>query len=93
MSESATTRSGRRDVPLADRLALSVAEAALVLGISERTMRSILSRVPHIRLGGRVLIPVDELRAWLRRESEAPRARVAEVMRTFEEKLGARRSG
>jgi len=55
-------------------------------------MRSILPRVPHIRLGGRVLIPVDELRAWLRRESEAPRERVAEAMRTLEEKLGARRA-
>ena len=37
-----------------ERLALSVKETASALGISERTMRSILPGVPHFRIGGRV---------------------------------------
>ena len=78
-------------LPLADRLALGVKEAARAIGISERKMRELLPAMPHLRVGGRVLIPIDELRAWLRRELEAPRERVAEAMRGFEEKLGTRR--
>lgn len=50
---------------LPDRLALRPAEAAETLGISERKFRSLLPRLPHIREGGVVLIPVDLLRQWL----------------------------
>jgi excisionase family DNA binding protein len=51
---------------LADRLALRPAEAARALGISERTLRSLLPQLPVVRTGGAVLIPVEALREWLR---------------------------
>lgn len=52
---------------LSDRLALRPAEAAKTLGICERTLRSWMQNeaLPYLRLGGSVLIPVGELRAWL----------------------------
>ena len=55
-------------VRLSERLALSVPEAADSLGISERTMRSILPDVPHLRIGQRVVIPRDLLADWLRKQ-------------------------
>lgn len=54
-----------------DRLALRHREAAKALGVSERTLRAWAKngRVPYVRIGGRVLYPVEELQAWLRREA------------------------
>ncbi|MHB8648120.1 MAG: helix-turn-helix domain-containing protein [Thermomicrobiales bacterium] len=60
------------------RIAYSPAEAARALGISERTMRSLIasSRVRVVRVGSRVLVPAGELRALLRNEgAEAVAAR------------------
>ena len=57
--------------PLQDRLALSPAEAARALGVSERHLRSVLPKLPHTHLGTRVVIPVDALREWLRANAEA----------------------
>ena len=51
---------------LADRLALRVTEVAEALGLSERTVRQILPELPHVRVGSAVVIPVDQLREWLR---------------------------
>ncbi len=56
---------------LADRLALRPREAARVLGVSERTLRALLPELPHVRVGGVVLLPVDPLREWLREHAEA----------------------
>ena len=50
---------------LAGRLALRPPEAAKALGLSERTFRTLMPRLPHIRTGGAVLIPVEALRRWL----------------------------
>jgi len=72
-----TTRGqqNRRDeqvgVDLSTRLALRPKEAAKVLGISERAFREILPRVPHVREGSLVMIPIDSLREWLSREARA----------------------
>jgi len=66
---------------LGDRLALTVEEAATAIGVSERHLRSILPEIPHTRLGGRVVIPVEPLREWLRSRVQAEQAgadRVAE---------------
>ena len=52
---------------LAERLALRPAEAARALGISERKLRQLLPKLPIVREGGVVLLPVDGLRAWLLR--------------------------
>ena len=52
-------------VILAERLALSVPETAAALGVSERHLRDLLPEIPHTRLGGRVVIPVEQMRKWL----------------------------
>ena len=72
------TAPGRGDHPektsapdLRTRLALRPKEAAEALGISERTLRGLLPELPHIRVGGVVMIPVQQLEDWLRRRSEA----------------------
>ena len=55
----------------APRLALRPKEAAEALGISERTLRQILPDLPHLRVGGAVLLPVAELVEWLRERAGA----------------------
>jgi excisionase family DNA binding protein len=73
-----------RPLPLDTRVALRPREAAEALGISERTLRQLLPELPTVRRGNIVLIPVEQLRKWLREESEAERARgdkvVAEIL-------------
>jgi len=55
------------DVP---RLCLSVFEAAKSVGLSEKHFRDeILPSVPHLRVGRRIVIPVDGLRRWLSEQS------------------------
>ncbi len=61
---------------LADRLALRVPEAARALGISERQLRQLLPQLPHMRLGGCVVLPVDPLRRWLSEATKAGKSRV-----------------
>ena len=64
---------------LADRLALTVPEAASAVGVSERHLRSMLPEIPHVHLGGRVVIPVDALRGWLLDRTKAERGRAEKV--------------
>ena len=64
---------------LADRLALRPREAAEALGIGERTLRQILPELPHVRVGGAVLLPVDALRAWLSDQAKTEQGRVEKV--------------
>jgi excisionase family DNA binding protein len=54
------------------RLTLSPKEVAELLGISEKTLwlRTREGLIPAVKLGRRVLYPVNELEAWLRREIE-----------------------
>jgi excisionase family DNA binding protein len=46
---------------------LSAKEAAVYLGVSERHLwtQTKARRIPHVKIGGRVLYPVKELDAWL----------------------------
>ena len=74
MSEKTPGGSGNR-IHLADRLALRPKEAAKALGIGERTLRQILPELPHVRVGGVVLLPVESLQAWLREQARAERSR------------------
>ena len=60
----------RKDPHLSDRLALSVPEAAAAIGVSERHFRSVMSEVPHCRVGTRVVIPIDSFRDWLRTRAQ-----------------------
>jgi excisionase family DNA binding protein len=71
---------------LAGRLALRPAEAAKALGVSERTLRSMLSRLPHFRDGGAVLIPVGALERWLEERVKAE----ANALARLEEEFAAR---
>ena len=49
----------------AERLALTIKEAADAIGVSERTLRDLLPEIPHARLHRRVVIPIELLREWL----------------------------
>jgi excisionase family DNA binding protein len=73
---------------LADRLALRPREAARALGLSERAFRALLPRLPHVRAGTAILIPVEALRRWLEEEGMASGERVDaavdEVLKSFE---------
>jgi hypothetical protein len=57
--------------PLSERLALRPREAAAAIGLSERAFRLHLPRVPHLRLGGVVVIPVEGFRRWLEEQARA----------------------
>ena len=59
------SRAAEERLHLADRLALRPKEAAEALGLSERKLREVLPQLPHVRVGGAVLLPVEALRSWL----------------------------
>lgn len=61
---------------LTNRLALSVAEAARVLGVAENTLRNILPEIPHLHVGRRVVIPVGPFKEWLASRAEVEKGRV-----------------
>lgn len=54
-----------------DKLAYSVREFAQALGISARLARELVRqhKVPHLRIGRRVLIPAAEAERWLREQA------------------------
>jgi len=56
-----------------ERLTLSVTEAATVCGLSERTLRDLISRgdFPVCRVGRRVLVVKSQLEAWLTQQTVA----------------------
>lgn len=62
-------KSAEKPFELANRLALRPAEA---LGIGERKLRELLPELPHIYMGSAVVIPIESLRAWLRKEASRP---------------------
>ena len=75
-SRRAPSTSERSDEPpvgvrLSNRLALSIKEAAQVLGVSDGLLRTSLPEIPHLHIGTRVVIPVDALREWLRARAQA----------------------
>ncbi len=77
-------------VRLADRLALRPKEAAQALGIGERTLRNILPELPHVRVGGVVLLPVEGLRRWLEEQSKTERGRAEQVAGEVLQAIGDR---
>jgi excisionase family DNA binding protein len=52
-------------------LAVNRREAAAMLGISERLLWTWTNTgtIPHVRIGTRVLYPVEQLRQWLERQA------------------------
>jgi excisionase family DNA binding protein len=61
-------------------MALRPREVAQALGVSERFVRQILPELPHVRLGGAVVVPTDMLREWLREKARTERGRVETVV-------------
>lgn len=61
------------DHPPAACLAVNRREAARLLGVSERLLWTWtnLNRIPHTRMGNRVLYPVELLREWLNSRSKS----------------------
>ncbi len=59
-------------------LALSVTEAAKLLGISRPTLYNLLHRedFPAFKLGGRTLISTEGLREWVRAQAAAAKEAV-----------------
>ena len=51
----------------APQLGLSMGQAARAIGISERSLWTLANsgRIPHKRIGRRIVFSVDELRRWL----------------------------
>ena len=70
----------RRPIILAERLALTVAETAADLSVSERHLRELLPEIPHVHLGGRVVIPVEQMRKWLAEQTKIEPNRIAETV-------------
>jgi len=72
-----------------EKLALSVKEAAELLGLSERTVREMAreGRIPFKRIvtgrgsrkGGRIIIPRAALEAWLAEADEAPASKAVRL--------------
>ena len=56
-----------KDQARPERLTVNRREAAAMLGISERLLWTWTNagHVPHVRIGARVLYPVEALRQWL----------------------------
>ena len=59
------------------RLALSPKEAAKALGIGERLLwsKTNAGEIPHVRIGSRVVYPVDALREWMREQAKTAQRR------------------
>jgi hypothetical protein len=73
---------------LANRLGLSISEAASVIGVAEGSLRSVLNEIPHFHVGRRVVIPVEGLKAWMMDESQREKSRVdnaaSEILKSLE---------
>ena len=70
----------RRPIILAERLALTVPEAATALGVSERHLRDLLPEIPHTYLGSRIVIPVEAMQKWLSDQTKAESNQIDEVV-------------
>jgi len=55
-----------------ERVSYSVREAAMALGISSRMLHNYIKdgSIVHFRMGTRVLIPADELKAFIERRTQ-----------------------
>lgn len=53
-------------------LCINTSEACKMLGLGRTKLYTMLKehQIPHIRVGGRILIPVKELENWLHEQSQ-----------------------
>jgi excisionase family DNA binding protein len=63
-----------------EKLAVSIREAAAMLGISPRSVQNFVSlkKLPARKIGRRTLVLMRDLEAFLRRDHESPRIAVRE---------------
>lgn len=56
---------------MTERLTLSVAEAAALLGVGRNHLYGLINegQIPHVRFGRLIKIPKDALEEWLRAQS------------------------
>lgn len=57
----------KQDCPLSERISLGVADAAVLLGVSDRLIYDWMGKYPDfpaVRLGGRLLISRPALETW-----------------------------
>ncbi len=73
---------------LRNRLALSIAEAAQVVGLSENAFRSVLPDIERVYVGRRVLIPVASIETWLRAEAGRDADRTETLLDELTKDLG-----
>lgn len=69
------------------KFALSVPEAAVALGISERMLRRLLEKdpgLPRVHIGRRVVIPSRALEEWINRQAQEKRERVRGGVRALQ---------
>jgi len=74
------SRTMQRNQPeLHERLLLNVCDVAQLLGIGRNLAYELVrqNRLPHIRLGRRILIPREALWLWLEKESSIRTAEAA----------------
>ena len=76
-----------KKVCLADRLGLRPKEVATALGLSERAVRQMLPTLPHIRFGSAVVVPIDSLREWLRKQAQMEHNAVGKAVDEVLEKI------
>jgi len=55
-----------------ERLAVSVPEAARMLGISQAALYNHVRAglIPHVRIGRRIVIPLKALEAWMEKQAQ-----------------------
>ena len=82
-----------KPIRLEGRIALRPREAAAALGVSERAFRTMLPRLPHVREGGVLMIPVRELQEWLRERARQQAAAPSKADRILGEIMEAVRRG
>ena len=70
-------------------IALRPKQAARALGISERKLREILPELPHVRIGGAVVIPVQLLKKWLVERADADTSRADRATQQILDALGS----
>jgi excisionase family DNA binding protein len=73
MANDGTTKTKVEPAPI-PKLALTVQEAGEATGLSHRSIQELTAAnaIPVVRYGRRVLIPVEGLRDWLRRQTIDP---------------------
>ena len=78
---------GNKPIDLTGRIALSLAEAAAALGVSEGHVRNHISQLPHFHMGDKPLIPVEALKQWAAGQAKEEQAGVEATANSILEEM------